>query len=60
MNTWNEVSKVTDDLIRSTSTPTAPMETSTTSSTTSSAMKIKIPLGTALNFFSSNEIIDAK
>jgi hypothetical protein len=51
MNTWNEIWKVTDDLIRSTSTTAAPItatETSTTTSTTSSSMKIRIPLGSAL------------
>ncbi len=64
MNTWNEIWKVTDDLIRSTSTAAAPIsatETSTTTSTTSSSMKIRIPLGSALkSFFTSDEITEAK
>jgi len=65
MNTWNEVWKVTDNLIRSTSTVTAPTSTSrfllsTTTSTTSSLIKIKVPLGTALKSFFSEEETYAK
>jgi len=70
MNTWNEVWKVTDDLIRSTTSTTAsstlsvPSSTSpsnTVTSSTSSLIKINIPFGSALkSIFTQEEVSTAK